>query len=1546
MANKEVKVSIVIDDNGSMRLTEESAKKLGVGLDKVGKGARTTDRNLKGAAKTSSNTTKNFSKMAQGITGGLVPAYATLAANVFAISAAFNFFKKAADIRLLEESQVSFAANTGQALSRVTDGLREASQGMLDFQKASEAAAIGIAKGFSPSQLNQLAEGAQKASNALGRNFEDSFDRLIRGVSKAEPELLDELGITLRLAKATQTYADSINKNVKALTAAERSQAVLVETQRQLNDLFGDAEANANPFVKLGVVFNDLVKDITQSLLPAFEGIANLISRSPKAAIIIFGALGLSIAKAALPLEAMGESFTAWQQKHRSALDEAKGNIQKYEMALNDAAAAQKKLTDQANASLQKRAAQFKAPEDGKGRGKILAQLKDGKALDAAQKGALTRALKGAEAQYAKHNEIKTGIFRGADIAIVRSFQAAMVQIDVSAKTTSFKTLTYFERMVLQAKLRFAQLGAVGATAMKGIAAAASFAGKVINKAFAFAAIIGILVLLIETFKTLKVNILDIARSVAKGFDATISFLANGVRLAINGVIEFIAFVVKGYNELIKLVTGGFAPFDNLIEGIRDLKNLKPIVITVAADGLEGSDLEKYLTAVQAAARAEQKRTDALESLKRETESYVTAIGEVNKVLETGTALQKANALITVNASGVIREAIKAQEAGVKDLSKQYEDLQPQLLKLGKIYPALITAINDFDPRTGDWEEFLKTVESYENRAGSAVANNQAFNDTLEQTALSLSKITGAKDAVNLSIQIGLLQKAQADAELGMVGINGELVDFKTKLANAFAPGTDLNALKATIDQIDTAMKANIASTNKLAIARTKESRLVSIASKRYKEANAITAATLKLDKLSLDLQLARELATTALTKAQERANNDAILGLQQQVDLQKAVVEETKLAADEFKAFGLILGDVLVNQLSSVVQAVLQGTKSFKEGLKDFTVGILKTVADYFTKIAAFQLLKKILPKSLQVTLGFDIAGQTKEAAALVGKAVLDATNKAATTVGAAVADPVSDATKALNLATTALQKAVQNGAIELGKGITAALNQGAMTLSKAMLEACRACEPGKGTVAVAAPAATLPVAPVAAPNAVVSAASNADFSYENSITKDIVDSSVILTQVKDSTIAAGTAIGESAAAIVLTAEKVPQAVDNAITTITDGWNSLWSGVKDSLNKQAAIQVENQVMALGGKNQMDRARDEALRQGMSDNTAASGANMEVPVKKETIFPNLDEIFGRPAILEETAKEQKVALVESALEQKTIIEEGVAAIVEVIATIPAALNPQTSLDMMSPDSNNLLANGGTPDSLGFMGAANIGDPLSTPANQALPGLGGGPMEGIDATGDGEEKKDKGLIDAFKNLDTATLASTAAVTGLLAGVLGNTKAGQFLAQVTQALQLATILQTLWDKIFGVKQTIETNLNTAALTLNTAALVASSVVPLRTGGVVSAGAKVSGYAAGGIAGGSTSGYPAMLHGTEAVVPLPNGRSIPVDMGKGAGQTNNNVNVSVSVANDGSTNASADSDSKQGADLGKRISVAIQAELQSQKRPGGILSPFGAG
>ena len=113
--------------------------------------------------------------------------------------------------------------------------------------------------------------------------------------------------------------------------------------------------------------------------------------------------------------------------------------------------------------------------------------------------------------------------------------------------------------------------------------------------------------------------------------------------------------------------------------------------------------------------------------------------------------------------------------------------------------------------------------------------------------------------------------------------------------------------------------------------------------------------------------------------------------------------------------------------------------------------------------------------------------------------------------------------------------------------------------------------------------------------------------------------------------------------------------------------------------------------------------------------------------------------------------------------------------------------------------------------------------------------------------------------------------------------------------------------------------------------------------RYGGVMSNGSKAPGYAVGGVAKGPQSGYPAVLHGTEAVVPLPNGKSIPVDM-RGAGQQNN-VTVNVSVDQQGNATQDTQATNNNGAKLGTMIAAAVQKELHTQKRAGGILSPLGA-
>ena len=117
--------------------------------------------------------------------------------------------------------------------------------------------------------------------------------------------------------------------------------------------------------------------------------------------------------------------------------------------------------------------------------------------------------------------------------------------------------------------------------------------------------------------------------------------------------------------------------------------------------------------------------------------------------------------------------------------------------------------------------------------------------------------------------------------------------------------------------------------------------------------------------------------------------------------------------------------------------------------------------------------------------------------------------------------------------------------------------------------------------------------------------------------------------------------------------------------------------------------------------------------------------------------------------------------------------------------------------------------------------------------------------------------------------------------------------------------------------------------------------SGLIMAADGGVFSKGKKRS-YQPGGIASGPTSGYPAILHGTEAVVPLPDGKTIPVQMSGGGGETNNIV-VNVNMETGEST-----TEGKQGRDIsetGKLVASAVQAELQRQKRPGGILSPYGS-
>jgi len=304
MAKRKVYIDVIVDDKGTVKRMAVDADKLDKALGKTAKGARTADRNIKGAAQASSNGTKNFSKMAQGISGGLVPAYATLAAQVFAVSAAFNFLKDAGDLRRLEEGQLAYSAAIGVSMQSLTKDMVRATNAQLGFRDAAQAAAIGTAAGLNAEQLTKLAKAADQTSQILGRDLTDSFNRLIRGVTKAEPELLDELGIILRLEDATRRYGQALNISGK-LSSFQRTQAVTADVLGQVEakyakilEITGEVP---NEFAKLSAVFEGLVNDIKQFLGAGFSPLVSLLQQMPQLVIAAFLPFSVSILKAALP---------------------------------------------------------------------------------------------------------------------------------------------------------------------------------------------------------------------------------------------------------------------------------------------------------------------------------------------------------------------------------------------------------------------------------------------------------------------------------------------------------------------------------------------------------------------------------------------------------------------------------------------------------------------------------------------------------------------------------------------------------------------------------------------------------------------------------------------------------------------------------------------------------------------------------------------------------------------------------------------------------------------------------------------------------------------------------------------------------------------------------------------------------------------------------------------------------------------------------------------------------------------------------------------
>lgn len=311
MADNSINIPLKVTSNGTADVEIRKAKALKAAYDEVNKaaggtpGSRSMAEKAEGASYGLARSTagtgaagRDFAKQAQGL-GGLVHVYATFAANLFAVGAAFRALSEAADTSNMVKGLDQLSASSGMALGSVSKQLIAVTDGAISMREAMDAATKGGAAGLSSDQMLKLGEVAKKASQALGISMTDAISRLSRGISKLEPELLDELGLYTKLGKATDDYARSVGKTSTSLTDYEKRQAFANAVLKEGLDKFSSIKIDANPYDKLLASMKNVGQTGLELVNKVFGPIAEYLAKSPTALMAVFaGIAGLLLSRA------------------------------------------------------------------------------------------------------------------------------------------------------------------------------------------------------------------------------------------------------------------------------------------------------------------------------------------------------------------------------------------------------------------------------------------------------------------------------------------------------------------------------------------------------------------------------------------------------------------------------------------------------------------------------------------------------------------------------------------------------------------------------------------------------------------------------------------------------------------------------------------------------------------------------------------------------------------------------------------------------------------------------------------------------------------------------------------------------------------------------------------------------------------------------------------------------------------------------------------------------------------------------------------------
>jgi hypothetical protein len=927
MAKNDIKIKINVDGK-DIELTKKQAEKLGKQLDNTGKSTnklgketdKTTYATKKGINATA-NGTKNFSNMARGISGGLVPAYATLAANVFALTAVFGFLTKAADYRVLQQGQAAYAAVTGVAYKTLTNTIIEATDAQITYADAAQAAAIGTAAGLSPEQLGKLGEAAKTVSIALGRDLTDSFNRLIRGTTKAEPELLDELGIILRLETATKNYAASLGVTKESLNAFQRTQAVTVDVLTQVETKFAAINAimdpETNKINKLSKAFDDLMNTVRSLVAGPAEGLAVFFSENIGAAIGALGLFTLPIIKSILP------AFEDWEKTAKAKLAGHDAAIAKSSRRLKAYAKLQQMNRDKAMAAPVSKLKNLSAGLDAKP-GTGLAAMQSGAGYGTGPGQISKRQLANMKAQAKKG----IGIFRNMDKTIKAGWINAMNEMATSTKVSlGTKVKVSVTNMTLTFQKAGLMIKAGWQAAMTGVQAASALAASAVSKVFGFLSFISIAILAFEGIK-LGLKKFGMLEGAADGANTALGKLTRtqkelnkelqnmlnaDEKLAAEGLALTMNQLIKRQGE--RLTSAALGPsFKALAENKRKQQELIDRGATKTGAAGAGSLETNNPYAINSGIAV-----GGMDTLNKELNDLVNAETEFTEKF--------------VKRISILSETFSEFDGIVVDGKIVVDDLSEAQYKLIDSYTAGAAAVKFLEQSEASYQQTLQGRFGQMSKERASLKQAEAQLEGYDTT------IASPEFGLDQSIAGLLAQEAFMDKRNKAVG----------QVSAMSAADTGVRAQKVIQDQIKLEHQL---SKNRIDGA--------TILGQRRKVLLDITQKQSQIDALRVKITEQQTLLDSAPDKV---AAQRGIEDLEAQVVLLGKQKEGLIGSIDATKQLGVAATNAFANGLQKGIQGVIEGTMSLKEAFLSMTKSILSAIAQILAKQAALAIMGVVMP-------------------------------------------------------------------------------------------------------------------------------------------------------------------------------------------------------------------------------------------------------------------------------------------------------------------------------------------------------------------------------------------------------------------------------------------------------------------------------------------------------------------------------------------------------------------------------------------------------